>query len=475
MEFYILSIMLFNTLLSMLPPPLPKKTKIYGEIGTPPPLPPRDQTSVKKNIPPPLPLKRSRYNKKGHKINGKYQSKEYHRVRSYIVRGMILYECNHITFLNQMEAKRYCRIINNNKRSSNRKYPWENTPIIANPRNSFSQPNNDLTNRKKSISGSDNYLTRRKTSLSVSRNSLSGLRKSSSNQSLNKSKSNLLSRKKDVSRSNNNLSSRINSMSVSISDLFGRKSSSRRSQTNSKDDLLSRNKDVSRLNNSLSLRKNAISVSIGNLLGRSSLSERKNFLSRLKKNFNISVIYYRISEMIHIKTMKNKPKDHMIWLKVWKGCNVNCYSKDHNDVYKGLASLEINMYRFLHRVKHLKLSSYLGVIAQELAEEYAIRQKVDLNLYPSYGILYDKSSIASASTIVKSWYERSRKYNFMFGIPTSKSALSFTQIVWKSTTELGIGVKVDNGNLFLVCVFYPKGNQKGKFKRNVYKLTNKNF
>uniref|UniRef100_A0A0N5B1X0 SCP domain-containing protein n=1 Tax=Strongyloides papillosus TaxID=174720 RepID=A0A0N5B1X0_STREA len=409
----------------MNPPPLPKKTRIYGEVGTPPPIPPRPQTSVKKNIPPSLPLKRYRYNKDGKIIVGKHHLREYHRVKIYSVRGMIFYECNHITFFNKEEATQYCRIINNNKGSKSRRNYWEYTPIIANSRNSFSQSNSDLIYRKNSISISDDLQRGRKDSLSVSRNSLSGLGRSSSKQSIAKSKGNLPSRSNNVSWSNKALSSRIN----------------------------------------------AISGSIGDLLGRISSSERRNFLSRLKESLNNNAIYKQISKVIHSKNARKTSKSHMIWLKVWKGCNVDCYSKDHYDVYKGLASLEINMYRFLHRVNHLKLSPQLGAIAQELAEKYAIRQKIDLNLYPSYGILYGKSSTLSALTIIRSWYETSKKYNFLLSRTVSKSALSFTQIVWESTTEFGIGVKDDNDYLFVVCVFYPKGNQNGKYKKNVHKLT----
>uniref|UniRef100_A0A0N5B1X1 Chitin-binding type-2 domain-containing protein n=1 Tax=Strongyloides papillosus TaxID=174720 RepID=A0A0N5B1X1_STREA len=154
---------------------------------TSPPIPLRRQSSGKINLPPPLPLKRHRYNKDDQKIFGKHQSKEYHRVISYTARGMTFYECDHITFYNQAEATRYCQIINNNMGSKRRKNYWEYTPIIANSKNSFTQPISDLMYRKNSISGSDNFLMKKKNSLSERSSTLPGLSRSISKQSSTKS------------------------------------------------------------------------------------------------------------------------------------------------------------------------------------------------------------------------------------------------------------------------------------------------
>uniref|UniRef100_A0A0K0FCZ7 Si:dkey-2n12.1 protein (inferred by orthology to a zebrafish protein) n=1 Tax=Strongyloides venezuelensis TaxID=75913 RepID=A0A0K0FCZ7_STRVS len=216
MKLYILFLVSMNILLSLNSLPLSPKRNSFAEVGkslppyfeyrnpatwkrrgsvrrkpTPPPIPPRHESPVKKNIPPLLPLKRYRYNNEGQKVNGKYQSKEYYTVKSYTAGGMILYECNHITFLNQVEAQRYCRIINNNKESNNRKYLWKYTPIIPNRRNSFSQPNSGLMYRNNSISGPNNFPIRRTNSLLELSGPLPGLSRSVSRQSLTRSNNDL--------------------------------------------------------------------------------------------------------------------------------------------------------------------------------------------------------------------------------------------------------------------------------------------
>ncbi|KAI8771250.1 Golgi-associated plant pathogenesis-related protein 1, partial [Biomphalaria glabrata] len=44
----------------------------------------------------------------------------------------------------------------------------------------------------------------------------------------------------------------------------------------------------------------------------------------------------------------------------------------------------------------------------------------------------------------------------------------FTQVVWKGTTELGMGkAKSTEGNVIVVGSYRPPGNMKGAFGQNV--------
>ena len=45
----------------------------------------------------------------------------------------------------------------------------------------------------------------------------------------------------------------------------------------------------------------------------------------------------------------------------------------------------------------------------------------------------------------------------------------FTQVVWKSTTKLGMGVAFGNGgrNVVVVAQYGPAGNMMGEFPQNV--------
>uniref|UniRef100_A0A0N5B1Z7 SCP domain-containing protein n=1 Tax=Strongyloides papillosus TaxID=174720 RepID=A0A0N5B1Z7_STREA len=129
----------------------------------------------------------------------------------------------------------------------------------------------------------------------------------------------------------------------------------------------------------------------------------------------------------------------------------------------------MNMYRLHHKANILEMSTRLSHIAQILAEKYVKKQELDVDLQPDYGILYTKSRIASASTIVKHFYETNIKYNYILNRVSSRAAYSFAQIVWRSTKQIGIGLKDDNGYLYVVFIFFPKGNEKGKYKKNVHR------
>jgi len=45
----------------------------------------------------------------------------------------------------------------------------------------------------------------------------------------------------------------------------------------------------------------------------------------------------------------------------------------------------------------------------------------------------------------------------------------FSQVVWKSSRELGVGkAKTPDGRqVFVVCVYFPAGNYVGRYKENV--------
>uniref|UniRef100_A0A0N5B1X3 SCP domain-containing protein n=1 Tax=Strongyloides papillosus TaxID=174720 RepID=A0A0N5B1X3_STREA len=400
-------------------PLLPLKRRTYGKKGSLPLLPLKRHGSSKKGSPPQLPSKRNSYEHRGNKIVIKPQVTSEHKVKSYTVRGMAFFECNQITFLNHEQAKQYCESLNASKGSKVRQNLLHHTPIIENHRPSLVSNDYQLY-RKKSVSVPGDFPTGRKNFLSVSSVSQSGLSKSSSRHSLTESNNDLLSRRDSVFESNTDLLSERNSISGS----------------------------------------------------RSSLSGRGSSLSTSRNRLSSNIIDNEISKGSHDKHTKNKLRSQLIWLKAWELCNLKCYSANNYEVYKQRFFNEINMYRSLHKVTSLELSAGLSVLAQKIADEYAARIKFNVDEYPNYGILYGRSRVEAASTILKSWYDKNEKYNFFWGKTSSKSALSFTQIVWATTNKFGIGVQHDNGYLFVVCVFFPKGNQKGKYKKNVHKWKN---
>ena len=72
----------------------------------------------------------------------------------------------------------------------------------------------------------------------------------------------------------------------------------------------------------------------------------------------------------------------------------------------------------------------------------------------------------SPTQVVDSWYAEIA--NYQYSQPGfSGSTGHFTQIVWKSSTQLGCGRATCQGNDLWVCNYAPPGNYQGQFPQNV--------
>lgn len=89
------------------------------------------------------------------------------------------------------------------------------------------------------------------------------------------------------------------------------------------------------------------------------------------------------------------------------------------------------------------------------------------NLFSVYSSDFDQT--LTARDVVKEWYDSTKFYNF--GVEkVNQSALNFTQLIWRSTTELGIGMaKNRKGQIYVVANYSPRGNNIGHFVANVPK------
>lgn len=68
---------------------------------------------------------------------------------------------------------------------------------------------------------------------------------------------------------------------------------------------------------------------------------------------------------------------------------------------------------------------------------------------------------------VDKWYEEISVHNFN-SEPTDLRSGHFTQVVWKGSRELGVGIaKSRNGQIFVVARYSPPGNYVGSFRANV--------
>uniref|UniRef100_A0A0K0FD16 CAP domain-containing protein (inferred by orthology to a zebrafish protein) n=1 Tax=Strongyloides venezuelensis TaxID=75913 RepID=A0A0K0FD16_STRVS len=195
---------------------------------------------------------------------------------------------------------------------------------------------------------------------------------------------------------------------------------------------------------------------------------RRNSTSNSNQSLVRNVIGNSLIEFYPDKKINVKSFSYMTWNKVWHSCNYKCYFSQNYGQFKNLIMTEINTYRLNHGVRQLISSSYLQDIAQKYANDYANKQKLNVNPYATYGVLHASVQITSASSIIRSFYDTKRKYSYFLNKPMSRVALCFTQIIWASTEKFGIGVQHHNTNLYIVLLFHPNGNIKGKFKKNIF-------
>ena len=85
-----------------------------------------------------------------------------------------------------------------------------------------------------------------------------------------------------------------------------------------------------------------------------------------------------------------------------------------------------------------------------------------------------QSSCLRCSKIVEAWYSEVTNYNFTQGMPIdpNKQWLHFTQVVWRSSFELGVGLASGGNSLYIVARYSPRGNVGGpdNFLREVAPL-----
>ena len=142
-----------------------------------------------------------------------------------------------------------------------------------------------------------------------------------------------------------------------------------------------------------------------------------------------------------------------------------------------LESYKINMLKLHndkrknHNSPELKLNEDLNIIASDYAESLVNKNaKNILNKYK--GEIVGENIIISESrkpeVILNKVFNEEKNYNYNEN-KFSKNSGHFTQMIWKSTTDIGFGFWDDkeNNKYYNVILYYPAGNILGKFKQNV--------
>lgn len=132
-----------------------------------------------------------------------------------------------------------------------------------------------------------------------------------------------------------------------------------------------------------------------------------------------------------------------------------------------------NEYRREHGVPPLVLNKDITKISQKWAEELAKNDEMSYSSNQTYGeSVYcgwtaDPNTKIKARDCVDKWY--SEINDFSFGRePEQLKCGHFTQLVWRSTKEIGVGsARSKSGKLYVVANYFPPGNYSGKFSDNV--------
>lgn len=120
------------------------------------------------------------------------------------------------------------------------------------------------------------------------------------------------------------------------------------------------------------------------------------------------------------------------------------------------------------------MNTDLSALAQEWAEKLAREERFAHRPNFEYGEnIYclwssDRNEKANPREVVRSWYEENKEFNYGVEPKGIFRAGHFSQLVWKSSKELGVGVgKTKRGKVIVVCNYNPRGNISGEFLLNV--------
>merc|ERR1712168_22978 len=130
---------------------------------------------------------------------------------------------------------------------------------------------------------------------------------------------------------------------------------------------------------------------------------------------------------------------------------------------------EHNKYRWFHGVPPLKLDNKLNDYAQNLAESNAAAGRMahtppELQKYGE-NLSYGMGLLPNGKKIVQHWYSEISLYP---GYYTSDSG-HFSQVIWKNSKKLGVGLAKKGNEYFAAAVYDPPGNiiSRGEFEANV--------
>lgn len=123
-----------------------------------------------------------------------------------------------------------------------------------------------------------------------------------------------------------------------------------------------------------------------------------------------------------------------------------------------------NSLRAQHGVPPLAWSADLAASSKAVADQCVFEHSSTGN---GENLAQGTTGSYSPASFVKDWYNEIASYDFAQGTSTGGEIGHFTQVVWKSTTQVGCALAQCSGNDLLVCQYAPAGNVDGQYLDNV--------
>ncbi|CAF0721775.1 unnamed protein product [Brachionus calyciflorus] len=145
-----------------------------------------------------------------------------------------------------------------------------------------------------------------------------------------------------------------------------------------------------------------------------------------------------------------------------------------NDAIKFIQEMvnQHNILRQNHNVSDLVLNPDLVQLAQNEADKYADNGVMDSQIvkYKNTGLgknsaIYAGPAGYSGIQPTNLWYQKSQKFNYASN--SIQDSGTFTQVVWKNSKEIGVGVTKKDNKFYIVALYNPPGNILGTVTQNV--------
>lgn len=139
-----------------------------------------------------------------------------------------------------------------------------------------------------------------------------------------------------------------------------------------------------------------------------------------------------------------------------------------------------NECRVKHKAPKLIHNNELSKRAQEFANTIAMKNTLQHsdckwdNKQVGENLAWCSGTVMTGEFMTKMWYDEIKDYDYNNPTFTSNAG-HFTQLIWKDSQEIGIGIAKcsEDGSWYAVANYYPAGNVLQRFKENVLPLADK--